>query len=108
MTTDNRARRWATAGTGLTLALSLAACGGNVGGGSAETAEYPSGPVTILVGADPRGSPGLIPRAAAQGMSGGPGVAVTVEKRPRATRRPSLRGPAPQAARRAALADSRR
>src|SRR3712207_7515518 len=26
MTTNNRARRWATAGTGLTLALSLAAC----------------------------------------------------------------------------------
>jgi hypothetical protein len=39
MTTNNRARRWATAGTGLTLALSLAACGGNVGGGSTDTAE---------------------------------------------------------------------
>src|SRR3712207_7933630 len=82
MTTNNRARRWATAGTGLTLALSLAACGGNVGGGSAESAEYPSGPVTILVGADPGGSTDLIARAAAEGMSDDLGVGVTVENRP--------------------------
>ena len=42
MTTNHRVRRWATAGTGLALALSLAACGGNVGGGSSDaTAEYP-------------------------------------------------------------------
>ena len=31
MTTNHRVRRWATTGAGLTLALSLAACGGNVG-----------------------------------------------------------------------------
>src|SRR3712207_4132154 len=82
MTTNNRARRWATAGTGLALTLSLAACGGNVGGGSADTAEYPDGPVTILVGADPGGSTDLIARAAAEGMSDELGVAVTVENRP--------------------------
>jgi tripartite-type tricarboxylate transporter receptor subunit TctC len=83
MTTNNRARRWATAGTGLALALSLAACGGNVGGGSdADAAEYPDGPVTILVGADPGGSTDLIARAAAEGMSDDLGVAVTVENRP--------------------------
>jgi tripartite-type tricarboxylate transporter receptor subunit TctC len=83
MTTNNRARRWATAGTGFALALSLAACGGNVGGGSdADAAEYPDGPVTILVGADPGGSTDLIARAAAEGMSDDLGVAVTVENRP--------------------------
>ncbi|MGR6964532.1 Bug family tripartite tricarboxylate transporter substrate binding protein [Geodermatophilus sp. URMC 61] len=82
MTTNTRARRWATAGTGLVLALSLAACGGNVGGGSSDAAEYPDGPVTILVGADPGGSTDLIARAAAEGMSDDLGVAVTVENRP--------------------------
>jgi tripartite-type tricarboxylate transporter receptor subunit TctC len=83
MTTNHRARRWATAGTGLALALSLAACGGNVGGGGgSDAAEYPDGPVTILVGADPGGSTDLIARAAAEGMSDDLGVAVTVENRP--------------------------
>jgi tripartite-type tricarboxylate transporter receptor subunit TctC len=84
MTTNHRVRRLATAGSGVALALSLAACGGNVGGGSADAAaaEYPDGPVTILVGADPGGSTDLIARAAAEGMSDDLGVPVTVENRP--------------------------
>ncbi|WP_448616880.1 tripartite tricarboxylate transporter substrate binding protein [Modestobacter sp. URMC 112] len=84
MTTNHRARRWATTGAGLALALSLAACGGNVGGGSAsgDGAEFPDGPITILVGADPGGSTDLIARAAAEGVAEELGVAVTVENKP--------------------------
>jgi tripartite-type tricarboxylate transporter receptor subunit TctC len=84
MTTNHRARRWATTGAGLALALSLAACGGNVGGGSGsgDGAEFPDGPITILVGADPGGSTDLIARAAAEGASEELGVAVTVENKP--------------------------
>ena len=84
MTTTHRARRWATTGAGLALALSLAACGGNVGGGSdAEGEEFPGGdPITIYVGQDPGGSTDLIARAAAEGLSDDLGVPVTVENKP--------------------------
>jgi len=83
MTTNHRVRRWATTGAGLTLALALAACGGNVGGGgSSDGSEFPDGPITILVGADPGGSTDLIARAAAEGASEELGVAVTVENKP--------------------------
>jgi tripartite-type tricarboxylate transporter receptor subunit TctC len=82
MTTNHRVRRWATTGAGLTLALSLAACGGNVGGGSSDGSEFPDGPITILVGADPGGSTDLIARAAAEGAAKELGVAVTVENKP--------------------------
>ena len=83
MTTNHRARRWATTGAGFALALSLAACGGNVGGGSdTEGAEFPDGPITILAGADPGGSTDLIARAAADGAAEELGVAVSVENRP--------------------------
>ena len=80
MTTNHRARRWATTGAGLALALSLASCGGNVDGGSdsGDGAEFPDGPITILVGADPGGSTDLIARAAAEGAAEELGVAVTV------------------------------
>jgi tripartite-type tricarboxylate transporter receptor subunit TctC len=84
MTTNHRARRLAATGAGLALALSLAACGGNVGGGSGgdDGSDYPNGPIKILVGADPGGSTDLIARAAADGMSDELGVAVTVENKP--------------------------
>ncbi len=84
MTTNHRARRWATTGAGLALALSLAACGGNVGGGSAaESEEFPGGdPITIFVGQDPGGSTDLIARALAEGVSEDLGVPVTVENKP--------------------------
>jgi hypothetical protein len=95
MTTNNRARRWATAGTGLALALSLAACGGNVGGGSAtEGEEFPGDdPITVLVGQDPGGSTDLIARALADEVSDDLGVPVTVA----ASRSPWRTGPAPTA-----------
>lgn len=82
MTTNHRVRRWATTGAGLTLALSLAACGGNVGGGGGDSADFPDGPITILVGADPGGSTDLIARAAAEGAAEELGVAVSVENAP--------------------------
>jgi tripartite-type tricarboxylate transporter receptor subunit TctC len=84
MTTNHRARRWATTGAGLALALSLTACGGNVGGGSsAEGEEFPGDePITILVGQDPGGSTDLIARALAEGVSDDLGVPVTVENKP--------------------------
>jgi tripartite-type tricarboxylate transporter receptor subunit TctC len=82
MTTNHRSRRWAATGAGLALALSLAACGGNVGGGSSsDSAKFPDGPITILVGADPGGSTDLIARAAAKSASDELGVAVTVENK---------------------------
>jgi tripartite-type tricarboxylate transporter receptor subunit TctC len=82
MTSTSRYRRLAATSAGFALALSLAACGGNVGGGSSDGAEFPDGPITILVGADPGGSTDLIARAAAEGASEDLGVAVTVENKP--------------------------
>jgi tripartite-type tricarboxylate transporter receptor subunit TctC len=77
------ARRWTVTGLGLALTFSVAACGGNVGGGSgSDGGEFPDGPITILVGADPGGSTDLIARAAAEGVSDELGVAVTVENKP--------------------------
>lgn len=83
MTSTSRSRRLAATSAGIALALSLAACGGNVGGGGGgDSAEFPDGPITILVGADPGGSTDLIARAAADGASEDLGVAVTVENKP--------------------------
>jgi tripartite-type tricarboxylate transporter receptor subunit TctC len=83
MTSTSRSRRLAATSAGFALALSLAACGGNVGGGGGgDSAEFPDGPITILVGADPGGSTDLIARAAAEGASEDLGVAVTVENKP--------------------------
>jgi tripartite-type tricarboxylate transporter receptor subunit TctC len=84
MTTNHRVRRWATTGAGLALALSLAACGGNVGGGSeADAEDFPGGdPIAVYVGQDPGGSTDLIARALAEEVSDDLGVAVTVENKP--------------------------
>jgi tripartite-type tricarboxylate transporter receptor subunit TctC len=79
----NRVRQWATMGAGLALALSLAACGGNVGGGSGGDATFPGdAPITIFVGQDPGGSTDLIARALAEQVSDDLGVPVTVENKP--------------------------
>ncbi|MCW3813484.1 tripartite tricarboxylate transporter substrate binding protein [Micromonospora sp. DR5-3] len=81
--TIKRVRRWATAGAGFALALSLAACGGNVGGGGSDDAKFPGkSPITILVGQDPGGSTDLIARALADKVSNDLGVPVTVENKP--------------------------
>lgn len=86
MTRTAAGRCWPAIGLGLALAVSLTACGGNLGsGGSAGsgTAEFPGGePVTILVGADPGGSTDLIARALAEPASDDLGVPVVVENRP--------------------------
>lgn len=84
MTINHRLRRAATVGVGLTAALSLAACGGNLdsGGEAASAEEFPDGPITILVGQDPGGSTDLIGRAVADGLSEELGVPVTVENKP--------------------------
>lgn len=74
-------RLLAVAGVG----LALTACGGNLGGGGgapAEGEEYPSGPVTLLIGQDPGGSTDLIGRALADQVSEDLGVPVVVQNRP--------------------------
>ncbi|NJC21000.1 tripartite-type tricarboxylate transporter receptor subunit TctC [Arthrobacter pigmenti] len=71
-------RRTLIATTASAAVLALSACGGNVGGGSANTEEYPSGPVTITVGQDAGGSTDRIARAIGEGMAEDLGVAVPV------------------------------
>lgn len=72
------------AGLGLALALSVTACGSNLGdGGSNDGADFPGGDaITIYVGQDPGGSTDLIARALAKTASDDLGVAVTVENKP--------------------------
>ncbi|HEX2072828.1 MAG TPA: tripartite tricarboxylate transporter substrate binding protein [Geodermatophilus sp.] len=84
MNKNLRIRRGLTVGVGLLTALSLTACGGNLGGGgSADAAEsFPDGPITLLVGQDAGGSTDLIARALADTVSEELGVPVTVENRP--------------------------
>ncbi|MFI2105215.1 tripartite tricarboxylate transporter substrate binding protein [Isoptericola sp. NPDC019693] len=78
------AHRRAVAGaTAAVAALTLAACGGNVSGGSGgeASADFPSGPVTLTVGQDAGGSTDLIARALADGMASDLGVSVPVVNR---------------------------
>jgi tripartite-type tricarboxylate transporter receptor subunit TctC len=85
MTRNVGGRRGPAAGLALALAVTLTACGGNLGsgGGAAEAEAFPGGdPVTIYVGADPGGSTDLIARALAEPASDDLGVPVTVENKP--------------------------
>jgi tripartite-type tricarboxylate transporter receptor subunit TctC len=84
MTRTDRARRWTTLGVGFALTLSLAACGGNVGGSNqpATADEFPNGPISMLIGQDPGGSTDLIGRALADEVTKDLGVPITVENRP--------------------------
>ncbi|HEX6358322.1 tripartite tricarboxylate transporter substrate binding protein [Actinophytocola sp.] len=77
-------RKLVVSGLGFALALTVSACGSNLGGGSGgDGAEFPGGdPITIYVGADPGGSTDLIARALAEPVSDDLGVAVTVENKP--------------------------
>jgi tripartite-type tricarboxylate transporter receptor subunit TctC len=76
-------RKMVVSGLGLALALTVSACGSNLGGGSGDTEDFPGGdPITIYVGADPGGSTDLIARALAEPVSDDLGVAVTVENKP--------------------------
>lgn len=76
-------RRLAGAGAAA-LALTLAACGGNLESGSSDESgdDFPSGPVTLLIGQDPGGSTDLIGRALAKPVSDDLGVPMPVENRP--------------------------
>ncbi|MFD2024939.1 Bug family tripartite tricarboxylate transporter substrate binding protein [Promicromonospora aerolata] len=76
-----RIRRALLGATAAGAALTLAACGGNVGGGDAAGADFPAGPVTITVGQDAGGSTDLIARAVAEGMADDLGVSVPVINR---------------------------
>ncbi|MGG5752166.1 tripartite tricarboxylate transporter substrate binding protein [Zafaria sp. Z1313] len=62
--------------------LAVTACGGNVGGGGADAADFPTGPVTITVGQAAGGSTDLIARSIADGISSELGVAVPVLNKP--------------------------
>jgi tripartite-type tricarboxylate transporter receptor subunit TctC len=61
--------------------LALTACG-NVAGGSADSAQYPSGPVNLSVGQAAGGSTDLIARALAEGASKTLGQPVPVVNKP--------------------------
>lgn len=61
--------------------LSLAACGGNLGGASSE-GSFPNGPITMTVGQAPGGSTDRIARSVAEGMSDSLGVSMPVENKP--------------------------
>jgi len=65
----------------IAAALSLTACGGNVGGG-ASGEEFPSKPINVTVGAAPGGSTDLIARAVSEGASTDLGVALPVVNKP--------------------------
>jgi len=84
MAQSRYARRTALLGCAAALVLSLAACGGNLGGGNGEeaAAEFPSGPITLSVGQDPGGSTDLIARALAQVATDDLGVPVPVVNTP--------------------------
>ena len=76
-----RTRRAVLGATAAFAAMTLAACGGNVGGGGDAGADFPTGPVTIAVGAEAGGSTDVIARAVAEGMAEDLGVAVPVVNR---------------------------
>jgi tripartite-type tricarboxylate transporter receptor subunit TctC len=87
MTRTAAGRRRLGLGFGLAVAVTLTACGGNLGssgsGGTDGAAEFPGGdPVTIVVGQDPGGSTDLIARALAEPASDDLGVPVVVENKP--------------------------
>lgn len=72
------------AGTGLALALALTACGGNVASSStpSDGSKFPSGPVTLTIGAAPGGSTDLIGRALAENAASALGAPIPVVNKP--------------------------
>lgn len=78
----NQVGRLATWGISLVAVCSVAACGGNVGGGGSDAADFPDGPITLLIGQDPGGSTDLIGRSLAELVSEELGVPVSVENVP--------------------------
>jgi tripartite-type tricarboxylate transporter receptor subunit TctC len=77
-------RRSAMAGAAVAVAMTLTACGGNVGtsGAAGEGSEFPAGPVTLTIGQDPGGSTDLIGRAVAENASDALGAPIPVVNKP--------------------------
>ncbi|MET1033952.1 MAG: tripartite tricarboxylate transporter substrate binding protein [Arthrobacter sp.] len=75
-------RRVAVGVAAASALLALTACGGNVGGGDADSSDFPAGPINLTVGQAAGGSTDLIARAVADGMSENLGVAVPVLNKP--------------------------
>lgn len=77
---QTRLVRGLAAASTASLALTLSACGGNLGGGS--TDDFPNGAINLTVGQDAGGSTDLIARALAEPVSDDLGVPVPVMNRP--------------------------
>lgn len=75
-----RTRRRLAAAATASLVLALSACGGNLGGSSAE--DFPNGAINLTVGQDAGGSTDLIARALAEPVSDDLGVPVPVMNKP--------------------------
>lgn len=75
-----RTRRGLAAAATASLVLALSACGGNLGGSSAE--DFPNGAINLTVGQDAGGSTDLIARALAEPVSDDLGVPVPVMNKP--------------------------
>jgi tripartite-type tricarboxylate transporter receptor subunit TctC len=85
--TRSRFRRLSIAALGLTAAATLAACSGVQngaagGGGTEEGAEYPSGPVELIVGASAGGSTDLLARQIAASLETPLDETITVLNQP--------------------------
>jgi tripartite-type tricarboxylate transporter receptor subunit TctC len=80
--TFTTARRTVLSVAAAAALLSITACGGNVGGGDADAANFPEGPVNTTVGQAAGGSTDLIARALGEGMAEDLGQPVTVVNQP--------------------------
>jgi tripartite-type tricarboxylate transporter receptor subunit TctC len=81
--TSRLIRRVVAPSAALSLALSLAACGGNLDSGSSDDGgSFPDGPVNLMIGQDPGGSTDLIGRALAKVASDELGKPMPVVNRP--------------------------
>jgi tripartite-type tricarboxylate transporter receptor subunit TctC len=81
MSWSSRSRRPLAVITAGGLSVGLAACGG-VTTGSAADGDFPSGPISLVVGQEAGGSTDLIARAVADGSQDAFGVSMPVENQP--------------------------
>lgn len=82
MMLSRRSVRPLVPGAAIVLSLAMAGCGGNLAGGNQTGADYPKGPVTLMIGQDPGGSTDVIGRALAEVASDDLGVPMPVVNRP--------------------------
>jgi tripartite-type tricarboxylate transporter receptor subunit TctC len=81
MSWSSRSRRPLAVITAGALSVGLAACGG-VTTGSAAAGDFPSGPISLVVGQEAGGSTDLVARAVADGSQDAFGVSMPVENQP--------------------------